>query len=63
VVILIGLPIFCLFTATSYWMAAIGGLTFELWIISVVMGACMTWIVAALMTTLFRRQATEPASA
>lgn len=63
VIALIGLPIFCCFTAVSYWMAVIGGLTFELWIISVVTGACMTWIVAALIKTLFRRQAPEPASA
>jgi hypothetical protein len=63
VVALVGSLAFCCFTAVSFWMAVIGGLTFELWIVSVVTGACITWIVAALIKQRGRRQATESASA
>jgi hypothetical protein len=60
--ILIGSLILCFFVAVSLWMALLGGLTFELWIVSLATGACVTWMIAALVKTRSRRQAIESAS-
>jgi hypothetical protein len=55
--LLVGSALFCFFTAASLWMATLGGLTFELWILSVATGACTVWMIAALVKTRSRLRA------